>query len=275
MHAASVREVLLLTAVAFGAGSIDAIAGGGGLLTLPALLAMGLSPHAALATNKGQSVFGALAATARFARARAIDWRRARATFPAGLLGALAGATMVLAMSPEVLRPVVVAMLVAAGLFVGLRRPPGQEARASVDSTASNEADGGSLGHTRRAKPERVSRPQKAAAIALALGAYDGFFGPGTGTFLIVLFAALLGERLTRASADAKVVNFASNLAAASLFAARGAVLWRIALPMAAAQLVGGWFGAHLALRRGDTLVRRAVVLVTIVLAAKLAWDMR
>jgi len=90
-----------------------------------------------------------------------------------------------------------------------------------------------------------------------------------------VAFAALLGDGLARASASAKVVNFASNLAALVLFASRGVVVWRIALPMAAAQLAGGWLGAHLAVRRGDALVRRVVVGVTLALALKLAWDMR
>ncbi len=114
-----------------------------------------------------------------------------------------------------------------------------------------------------------------AGAIALAIGAYDGFFGPGTGTFLIAAFAGLMGDSLARASAEAKVANFASNFAALLLFAARGTVVWRIALPMAAAQLAGGWLGAHLAIRRGDGLVRRLVVAVALVLAFKLAWDLR
>jgi hypothetical protein len=111
--------------------------------------------------------------------------------------------------------------------------------------------------------------------VALAIGAYDGFFGPGTGTFLIVASVAFLGDGLTEASAGAKVVNFASNLAAVILFAARGVVLWKVALPMAAGQLCGGWIGAHLAVRRGDALVRRVAVLVSLVLAAKVAWDLR
>jgi hypothetical protein len=114
-----------------------------------------------------------------------------------------------------------------------------------------------------------------AGAIALCIGAYDGFFGPGTGTFLIVAFVALLGDGLTRASAAAKVVNFASNLAAMALFATRGVVVWRVALPMAGAQLVGGWLGAHLTVRRGDALVRAAVLVASLALAARLAWDMR
>jgi uncharacterized membrane protein YfcA len=247
-------EIALLTLVALVAGAVDAIAGGGGLLTVPAILWTGLPPHLALGTNKGQSVFGSFAALARFARGGLVDARRARVTFPMGLAGSLAGAGLVLATPPSALRPIVLALLAFAALFVGLRRgaPP-------------RLAD---------ARPPRHAS-LVAAAIALAIGAYDGFFGPGTGTFLIVAFAALLGDGLAHASASAKVVNFASNLAALALFASRGVVVWRIALPMAAAQLAGGWIGAHLAIRRGDALVRRVVVVVALGLAAKLAWDMR
>jgi uncharacterized protein len=261
-------RVALLAGVALVAGTVDAIAGGGGLLTVPALLAAGLPPHLAIATNKGQSTFGSLAALVRFARGGLVGARRARVTFPLGALGSLAGAALVLATPPAALRGIVVVLLAFAAVFVGVRRgppprlddaaPPGAPFLPSKEPPAAGR-DRGAL----------------AAAIALAIGAYDGFFGPGTGTFLIVAFVALLGDGVARASAEAKVVNFASNLAALVLFAARGAVVWRVALPMAMAQLAGGWLGAHLAVRRGDQLVRRVVVAVALALAAKLAWDMR
>jgi uncharacterized protein len=248
-----VAHIAALSAVALAAGTIDAIAGGGGLLTLPALLWAGLPPHVALATNKGQSVFGTLAALVRFARGGLVDGARARITFPAGLAGALGGAALVLAVPASWLRPVVVVLLALAALFAGLHRSPPRPVP---------------LVRPRRGRPT-------AAAISLAIGAYDGFFGPGTGTFLIVAFVALLGDGLARASAGAKVVNFASNLAAVAVFAASGTVAWRIALPMAAAQLAGGWIGAHLAVRRGDLLVRRVVVVVALAAAARLALDLR
>jgi len=244
---------LLLAGVALCAGTIDAIAGGGGLLTVPALLFAGLPPHLALGTNKGQSVFGSFAAMIRFARGGFLDRRRAAVACPLGFLGSAGGAALVLSISPRILRGVVLALLVGAAAFVALRggaRPGAQPARPPI-------------------------RYALVAAIALAVGAYDGFFGPGTGTFLIVAFVALLGDGLTAASAAAKVVNFASNLAAVVLFAFRGVVVWRVALPMAAAQLLGGWVGAHLTVRRGDRLVRRAAVVTALALAAKLAWDMR
>ncbi|ACG72263.1 protein of unknown function DUF81 [Anaeromyxobacter sp. K] len=253
MPEVGLAQLVPLTAVALLAGVVDAIAGGGGLLTLPALLWTGLPPHLALGTNKGQSVFGSFAALVRFSRAGMVDGRRARVTFPLGLAGSLAGAGLVLLVPPATLRPVVLALLAFAALFVGLRRgPPARPDGARREAT-----------------------PLVAGGIALAIGAYDGFFGPGTGTFLIVAFVALLGDGLARASAGAKVVNFASNLAAVALFSVKGVVVWRIAVPMAAAQLAGGWIGAHLAVRRGDALVRRTAVLVTLALAVKLAWDMR
>jgi uncharacterized membrane protein YfcA len=194
----SLGQVATLTVTAFLAGAVDAIGGGGGLLTLPALLAAGLPPHQALGTNKGQSVFGALGALARFVRAGLVDGARARITFPAGLAGSIAGAALVLVVSPAVLRPLAIALLAGAAVFVALHRP-------------------GSQGVARRPSLARLI----AFGIALVIGAYDGFFGPGTGTFLIVAFAAWLGDDLTRATAEAKVVNFASNLAAVTLFSLR------------------------------------------------------
>ncbi len=230
------------------AGTVDAIGGGGGLVTLPVLLAAGLPPHLALGTNKGQSVFGAAAALARFSRAGLVPLARARWTFPLGFLGSLVGARLVLWVRPELLRPVVLVLLVAAAVFVVLRPgvPGGREPSPAV---------------------------APAAALALGVGAYDGFFGPGTGTLLIVGLAGLIGLPLRQASAEAKVINFASNLAAALLFAARGTVVWHTALPMAAGQLLGGWIGAHLTVRGGERIVRWVVLCVVAALVVKLSVD--
>ncbi|AKU93128.1 TSUP family transporter [Vulgatibacter incomptus] len=244
-------ELALLTSVAFIAGVVDAIAGGGGLLTLPALLAVGLPPHLALGTNKGQSVFGSGAALAGYARARMIDGRLARIGFPLGLVGSLAGAALVMLLDPSLLRPVVLVLLVAVALFLAFK-----------PAVASGIA------------PSPKKAAWLTAALALGLGAYDGFFGPGVGTFLIVGFVWLLGMPVARASANAKVVNFASNLAALLLFAQRGAVLPAVAAPMAAAQLAGGFLGARLAARGGDVLVRRAVLMVVTALVIKLGFDL-
>lgn len=242
-------QVGLLVLVALAAGVVDAIGGGGGLLTVPVLLAMGLPPQMALGTNKGQSVFGSTAALVSFARAGLVSWKRARWTVPLGFAGSLLGATVLLRVSPLVLRPIVLGLLLLAGALLVLLRP--------VEGTATVNPRGETL----------------AGALALGVGAYDGFFGPGTGTFLVVGFAALLALPLRRASAEAKAVNAASNLAAALLFSARGVVLWRLALPMALGQLVGGWIGAHLTVRGGDRLVRVVVLAVVLALVLKLGRD--
>jgi uncharacterized protein len=252
MPAVTSFQIGSLALVAFAAGAVDAVAGGGGLVTLPALLAAGFPPHLALGTNKGQSVFGAAASLSRFAAAGMVDGRRARLAFPAACAGSLLGAALLLRLSPAVLRPIVLALLVAVALVLALRRAPPRVAA--------------------RVSPRRA--PLAAAAIALVLGAYDGFFGPGTGTFLILGFASILGDGLARASGEAKVANFASNLSALALFAWRGSVVWTVALPMAAGQFLGSLLGAHLAVRGGDLLVRRAVLLVVLALAVKVARDL-
>jgi len=241
---------------------VDAVAGGSGVIAVPALLAAGLPPHLALGTNKAQGVFGTCASTLRYARAGLLDARRARVTFPAGLAGSLCGAALVLLVPPSTLRPLVLVLLVAVAVALALR-PSTATPTATPTSTPTSPS-------TWARRAPRLA----AAAVALVLGAYDGFFGPGSGTFLILAFAFLFDLPLQRASADAKPVNFASNLAALALFSARGAVLWEVALPMAAAQFAGGWLGAHLAVRGGDRLVRAIVFLVVFALVSKLAADM-
>jgi len=252
MHPSPLALALLIAA-ALVAGFVDAIAGGGGLVTLPALMAAGLPPHAALGTNKGQSIFGTLAAIIRFRHAGMIDPARARITFPLGFLGSLGGAGLVLLVAPAVLRPIVLVLLVGAAAFVATRR----SAAAAV-------------GAAPRSPRARVAI---LATAAFFIGSYDGFFGPGTGTFLIVAFVGLLGDSLRDASASAKVVNFASNLAAFVVFAVNGVILWRVALPMAVANSLGGWLGAHLTVRGGDKVVRRVVLVVVAALVIKIARD--
>jgi len=257
-----------LVLAALAAGMVDAVAGGSGVIAVPALLAAGLPPHLALGTNKAQGVFGTCASTLRYARAGLLDPRRARVTFPAGLAGSLCGAALVLLVPPTTLRPVVLVLLVGVAVALALRPAPRNRTSLSTATPTSTP--------TRISAPTWARRAPRlaAAAVALVLGAYDGFFGPGAGTFLILAFAFLFDLPLQRASADAKPVNFASNLAALALFSARGAVLWEVALPMAAAQFAGGWLGAHLAVRGGDRLVRAVVLLVVLALVSKLAADM-
>jgi uncharacterized protein len=247
--------IALLTVTAFLAGTIDAIAGGGGLITLPALLAAGLPPHLAYGTNKGQSVWGSFTSMLAFARAGRIDFRQAVVAFPLGFVGSAVGAKLVLAIDRDALRPIAIAMLIGAAVVLVVKQPARDEDVPPDD------------GRARR-------RLAFAAVLAAAIGVYDGFFGPGTGTFLIVGFVALCGKSLVSATADAKVVNFATNLAAISAFAMAGAVDWELALPMGAGQLAGGLLGARLVLRGGARLIRIAVLVVSGALIAKLVVDL-
>jgi uncharacterized membrane protein YfcA len=242
--------IWLLVAAGFGAGFVDSIAGGGGLLTLPALLAAGLPPQIALATNKGQAVFGAVSSAVGYARRGLVDGARAPVGFALGLAGSVLGALALLAVHPSVLRPVVIGLLVLSAIIVAWPR-------------------------SERARPPLARAAWWGAGVAFVLGAYDGFFGPGVGTMLIVAFVLVYGDTLTRASANAKVVNLASNVAAFAFFASRGAIVWSIALPMAGANLVGAWAGAHVAIRRGDRFVRVVVLAVVAALVVKLASDLR
>jgi uncharacterized membrane protein YfcA len=251
LDAPSFLTIAVLTGCAFVAGLVDAVAGGGGLITVPALLAAGLPPHLALGTNKGQSVFGSGSALLAYLRRGALSPERAKITFPAGLVGSFIGAACVLAVPPALLKPIIVVLLPLAAVLLVVKKPT----------------------HGKKVVAAHVAA-RRAVLLALVVGAYDGFFGPGTGTFLIVGFVLLLDLPLLAATADAKVVNFASNLAAVALFAWRGTILWSVALPMAAGQLAGGWVGAHLAVRGGARLVRAGVIVAVVGLTLKILVDL-
>jgi uncharacterized membrane protein YfcA len=240
----------LLALTAFVAGVVDAVAGGGGLFTVPALLAVGLPPSVALATNKGQAAPGAVSSFITFFRRGGVDKKRAPLGFLCGFVGSLLGARLLLAMRPEPLRPIIaVLLLFALGVLLFRSRI--------------------------HARTVPLSRPRLALTlVCLVLGTYDGFFGPGTGSLLIVAFVTFFGDSPLYASGNAKVVNLASNLAAFSLFAWRGAILWQISLPMAVANVVGARLGARLALRQGDGFVRVVVTVVVLAVVAKILFDM-
>mgnify|MGYP001045175224 CR=1 FL=1 len=242
-------QIGLLACAAFTAGLVDAIAGGGGLVSVPVLLTTGLPPQVALATNKGQAVFGAVSSFVSFWSKREIDRDRVAVAFGAGFVGSLVGARVLLLVRPEPLKPVVLVLLLAAAALVAYPQKP----------------------TSGRAKPWAKLA---LAPIAFALGFYDGFFGPGTGSILIVAFVLVFGDTLTRASGNAKVVNLGSNLAALLLFSLKGAILWHVAAPMAAANALGAFTGARLAIKRGDRLVRVVVLCVVIVLVLKMAHDL-
>jgi uncharacterized membrane protein YfcA len=250
----SPTTIALLAAVALVAGAVDAIAGGGGMLTVPALLATGLPTHLALGTNKGVSTWGTGAAALTFGRAGKLSPRRASLGFLGGAIGASLGAQLQLAFSPKLLRPIVLVLLVMVAVVLAVHRP-----RARVVDEETRQSTRTTL---------------LAFAIALVIGAYDGFFGPGTGTFVIVAHVSLLAATMGEATADAKAVNLGSNVASLVTFAIKGTVLWKVAIPMAAGNIVGGAIGARIAIKGGDRVIRLLVIVVSLALVAKLAIDL-
>ncbi|MBX3228967.1 MAG: TSUP family transporter [Labilithrix sp.] len=241
--------IALLALAAFGAGLVDAIAGGGGLITVPALFAAHLPVPVALATNKGQAAFGAVSSFMSFWTRGEIDKERALLGFAGGFVGSLAGAALLLVVPSKPLKPVSLVLLMIAAAIVMWPRKPGHG--------------------TRRRWAMKALLP-----IAAALGFYDGFFGPGVGSMLIVAWVLVFGDAITRASGNAKVVNLGSNLAALLVFSVKGAVLWHVSAPMAIANACGSFLGARLAVKRGDRFVRTVVLLVVSALVLKMAYEL-
>jgi uncharacterized membrane protein YfcA len=238
----------LLTATAVITGFIDAIAGGGGLIMMPALLFAGLSPLDALGTNKLQSMFGTGMALRNFARSGLIEWRPNRLSVVLVFLGAVAGALVVQRIETRLLNLIIPTLLVVVGLYVLLSpRMTDDDAHHRVSATGF-------------------------APIAGAIGFYDGFFGPGTGTFFTTSVVALRGYGLTRATAFAKLFNFTSNVASVLLFGLGGNMLCLLGLCMAAGATLGGWLGSHTALKFGARLIRPLLVVISLAMTARLLW---
>lgn len=251
----SLPTLALLMLAALLAGFIDAVVGGGGLITVPALmlgLPVGTSLPTLLGTNKVVAVTGTTLAAGTFVRSGALAWREMVVPVLASALGASGGVWLTYRVHADFLKPVMLGLLVAMLAFTLLK------------------PDLGSL-HA----PRYGLRHQRglAALIALGLGFYDGFFGPGTGSVLIFLFVAVLGFDFLRSSALAKAVNWASNITAMSLFVWQGSWIPSVALGMAAANGVGGFLGAHVALRRGSRWVRGIFIGVVGALILRLGWQ--
>ena len=237
-----------LTAIAVLTGFIDAIAGGGGLLMMPSLLFAGLSPLQALGTNKLQSMFGTGTALRNFAKSGLIEWRPNRLAVAFVFVGAVGGAVVVQAIEAELLDLIIPVLLVGAALYILL------SPRMSDDDAH-----------------QRVSADGY-APVGGAIGFYDGFFGPGTGTFFTTTLVGLRGHGLTRATALTKLFNFTSNLASVLLFALGGHMLWLLGLCMAAGAMLGGWLGSHTAMRFGARLIRPLLVTISLAMTARLLW---
>ena len=241
--------IAILVAVAFLAATIDAMAGGGGLITIPALLAAGVPPVAALATNKLQSSFGTCGAVVAFARRRHIDLKKFALPTLASFVGSAGGTLLVTRVDSSFLAALLPILLIAMVLYF-------------VFSPRMSDED-------------KHSRLGSAAllVVTIIIGGYDGFFGPGTGSFFTTALVALFGFGLIRAVAHSKLLNFASNLASLTVFIAGGHVLWITGLAMAVGSIAGGQVGAHIAIRYGAGIARPLLIIMSFTLTAKLLMD--
>lgn len=249
LHATSIA---LLVAVAFFAGWIDAVAGGGGLIQLPALLLV--FPHSAtltaMGTNKTSSIIGTSVAVRTYTRAHTPDWGLARRIMLVAFVTSGLGTFTATRVSTEFLRPAIVVVLAAVWLFTIVRKPV-------VDREVFE-----------------VAHHANALLIAGAVGFYDGLIGPGTGSFLLIGFVTFVGLTFLGASVAAKLANWATNLASIIVFGATGHILLWLALCMGAANALGGWLGARTAIAKGSAFVRIVFLCTTGALLVKLAWSL-
>lgn len=240
----------VLLAAGLFAGFIDSIAGGGGLISMPALLWVGLPPHLVLGTNKMQSSCGTAAAVWRYWAAGLIDWKLVRAAVIITFISALAGTMAVTWIEGDVLKTLVPWFLLAVAGYT-LVSPK--------------------LGH--QAKSARMSILSFSLLFGSMLGFYDGFFGPGTGSFWTLACVGILGLELTRATAFTKVVNLSSNIASLIVFMFASKIRHDMAAVMILGQLVGARLGSGLVIRHGAPFVRIVFLVVVFAMIAKLLWD--
>ncbi len=236
------------------AGMVDAIVGGGGLILLPALFAVfpGAAPATLFGTNKSAAIWGTAVASWQYSRRVAVRWPALLPGVATALVGAFAGAWSVTLIDPGFLRKLLPVILLALFVYTLAKKELGRTHAPLFSGTA-----------------EQV----RTALIGLVIGFYDGFFGPGTGSFFVFLFVRLLGYDFLNASVGAKLLNLATNIAALVLFAAKGHVWWHFALPLALANVLGSLLGSWLALRHGTAFVRVIFIVVVGSLIVKTGWD--
>ena len=247
-------ELVLISLASLLAGGIDSIVGGGGLILVPALFAVypTTAPATLFGTNKSASVWGTSIATVQYSRRVQMRWAVLLPAAGAALVGSFIGAWVVTLIDPTFLRRLLPFILLAVLLYTLAKKD---------------------LGRTHAPRHAQGRETLLACAIGAVIGWYDGFFGPGTGSFFIFLFVRLLGYDFLNASASAKLLNVATNIAAIALFAAKGHVWWHIGLTMAVANVVGSLIGTRLALKHGAGFVRGVFIVVVSALILKTGYD--
>lgn len=241
-----------LIVAGFVASFIDSVVGGGGLISVPALMMTGLPPSVVLGTNKLAGTMSSLTSTISFIRSGKVNFKLVKYLFPLSLLGSAAGALVVKLMPSDFLRPIVVVLLVAVTIYTLFRKNWGETSTYS--------------GITRKVA-------LLGALAALGMGFYDGFFGPGTGSFLLFIFLTL-GFDFVGAAGNAKVLNFGSNLAGMITFMSLGLVNYEYGIPMGIAMILGAVVGSRVAIRKGSSYVRPLFISVSVLMIGKQLWDL-
>lgn len=246
-------QLLIICPLVFAASLMDAVAGGGGLVSLPAYLLAGLPPHNAIATNKLSSSIGTCASTARFIKNKCVDWPTAIPSAFLAVLGSIAGAKLILAISDVAIRYIML-VLIPVLAFVVLKKRD-----LSSDDLAP------------------VSRRKQFLVVcfaALFVGMYDGFYGPGTGTFLLIAYTQLAKLPLRLAAGNVKIANLSSNIGSLAVFLLHGQAIIPIGLISAVFALLGHFLGAGLLLKNGAKVVKPFILVVLSLLFVRLIYDL-
>ena len=246
-------QLLIICPLVFAASLLDAVAGGGGLVSLPAYLIAGLPPHNAIATNKLSSSIGTCASTARFIRNKCVDWPTAIPSAVLAVLGSIAGAQLILAIDDNVIRYIMLVLVPILALVVLKKRDLAAEPL------------------------EPVSRRRQFLVVCIAalfIGMYDGFYGPGTGTFLLLAYTQLAKMPLRLAAGNVKIANLSSNVGSLAVFLLNGQAIIPIGLISAVFAVAGHYIGAGVLLKNGAKVVKPFVLAVLVLLFVRLIYDL-
>lgn len=252
MEDLSIQVIIFLVVMGFVASFVDSVVGGGGLITIPALLFLGIPPVQAFGTNKLAATFGSLTSTISFLRSGKINLKLSAILFPLAFIGSAFGAYVVTLVPSNFLRPLVIVLLILVTIYTLLKKDWGSSSTF-----------------------QKLTRKTGTLVVMMAIGIgfYDGFFGPGTGSFLLFGFL-MLGFNFVESAGNAKVLNFASNISATLMFIYLDSVLYSYAIPMAIAMIAGAILGSQTAIRKGAAYVRVLFVSVTVILISKQIWDL-
>jgi uncharacterized protein len=249
-----IEEIILLCLVAFAAGFVDAIVGGGGLIQTPAaLVTLHNYPVVnAIASVKIPSFSGTLIATTQYLRKVQLDFKLAAAMCITAFFSSFAGSELLSVLPNDFMKPVLLIVLIVVAIYTYTKKNFGQK-------------------QTVTHSPKKLL--YYGMGVSLVIGFYDGFIGPGTGSFLIVTAIALLGYDFLHASALAKLVNLATNLGSIVLFTIKGKIIWQVSIPMAFSNALGGMIGARLAIAKGNKFIRVFFLFVVMITLLRFAWD--